>query len=146
MCVLKHSHKAQILEHDESLSEGSCLLSCACTGCPGRGCGLCEHPAVLLAGRGSLQGNRVPVPSAVITGKPLQVTVPAHCAVLCQSQGYVMLFLSSPVPSQDVSGQGSPDVSRSCLHSQGCPYPVWPPSVCLWKTMCTLKVISLYKG
>lgn len=70
MCVLKHSHKAQILEHDESLAEGSCLFSSACTRCPGRGCGLCEDLAVLLAGRDSFQGNRRAVPSVLTTGRP----------------------------------------------------------------------------
>lgn len=99
LCVLKHSHKAQILEHDESLAEGSYFFSSACTRCPDGGCGLCEDPAMLLAGRASLQGSRMAVPSVLTTGRPSclwQVTVPA---VLGQFQGCVMLFLSCPSQS-----------------------------------------------
>lgn len=82
---------------DESLAEDSCLFSCACTRCPNRSCGLCEDPAVLLAGRGSFQGHRMAVPSALTTGRPSclwQVTM------LGQSQGCVMLLWSFPILSQ----------------------------------------------
>lgn len=148
LCVLKHSHKAQILEHDESLAQDSCFFSSACTRCPDRGCGLCEDPAVLLAGRTSLQGNGMVVPS---TGRPSclwQVTVPA--AVLGQPQGSVMLFLSSP----SHLSQGCVSSGLSCCVQEQFALPGLPMP-CLAMTSNTLsvpnllwtqKVIPLYKG
>lgn len=98
MCVLKRSHKAQILEHDESLSEDSCFFSPACTRCPDRGCGLCEDPAVLLASRASLlvDGMAVPLFSPRTGPHAFGRSLCQH-AVLGKPQGCVMLFLSCPI-------------------------------------------------
>lgn len=144
LCVLKHSHKAQILEHDESLSEDSCFFSPACTRCPDRGCGLCEDPAVLLASRASLLVDGMAVPSVLTTDRPSrlwQVTVPARRAWEVSGLCDAVLVLPKPASPKGVSVQGSPDASNSCWHCQGCPHPVWPrfqaPSVCLWKTTWT---------
>lgn len=145
LSVLKHSHKAQILEMNHSLKIP------VCSPVPAQG-----------AQTGAVGSVRIQPCSwqtgAVCRGTgwlcpllSLQAGPPAFGRSLCLGSPRAVWCCSGPSQSspKDVSGQGSPDVSRSSLHCQDCPYPVWPwlqtPSVCLWKTTWTQKVIPLYK-
>lgn len=154
-CISKRSHKAQILERNESLTEDVCFSPPSAQGA--------QTPSVGITQR---VGRLTPAPppgtecwfasgwcyralgsrqEQVYTsfGKQPQVPMQACRAWAVSVPCDAVLALPELVSPKDalVRMESSPHVANSPLHCEGCPSPLWPrlqsPSACLWKTTWT---------